>query len=132
MKKLSFTLLVLLLTATQAKANDKPTEYRILETYGYAPAQPAKDLHVRGKQVFVHWCASCHSSGPGMAGTSALKRKYKGQFPPLLEERTDLQASYIEYVIRHGLGSMPIFRKTEVSDEDFKALSAYLTKTAAE
>jgi mono/diheme cytochrome c family protein len=31
--------------------------------------------------------------------------------------------------VRHGVSVMPPFRKTEVSDADLAALSAYLTRT---
>lgn len=100
---------------------------RLIETFGYLAEKPATGVE-RGKQVFVQWCAICHGTGPGMAGTEGLWRKYQGALPELLEERTDLQPAFVEYIVRNGIASMPIFRKTEVSDADLKALNLYLTR----
>lgn len=103
-------------------------------------AKPDPALQAKGKAVFDHWCAACHGPGDGgkdfltgmlvprLPGTNALYAKYKGEVPPLLEERTDLTPDLIEYFVRHGVSIMPIFRKTEVGDEDLTALSAYLTR----
>jgi (+)-pinoresinol hydroxylase len=47
----------------------------------------------------------------------------------LLEERTDLTPEAVAAFVRHGGGGfMPAFRPTEVSDEDLKALGAYLAR----
>jgi mono/diheme cytochrome c family protein len=73
-------------------------------------------------------CAVCHGSGPGKPGSRALAAKYKGSVPALLEERSDLQATYIKQVVRQGLYVMPFFRKTELSDADLEAIAAYLTR----
>ena len=90
----------------------------------------------QGHEVFLERCQLCHgdvakdigpSQGAPMPGTQALKAKYKGAKPALLEERTDLTPEIVTFYVRHGAGIMPFFRPTEVSDEDLKALSAYLT-----
>lgn len=98
-----------------------------LETYGYLSRVAAETQLERGAQVYVQWCAICHNKGVGMAGTDFLRMKYKGEVSPLLEERTDLTRDVIEYYVREGLGSMPYFRKTEVSDSDLDALVLHLT-----
>ena len=99
-------------------------------------------LERRGKEVFDARCRVCHgaysknaSQGsslyalPPMPGTLALELRYKGQKPAPLEERTDLTPALISSVVRRGGGGfMPAIRPTEVSDEDLKALSAYLTR----
>ena len=94
----------------------------------------------RGKQVFEARCQICHGaytkpqgvsvfSMPQMPGTYALELKYKGQKPALLEERTDLTAEAVAVFVRHGGGGfMPAFRPTEVSEEDLKALGAYIAR----
>ena len=87
------------------------------------PGQPP------GYVQFQMSCAVCHGSGPGKPGTRALAAKYKGATPALLEERTDLNATYIKQVVRQGLYVMPLFRKTELSDADLNAIVAYLTRT---
>ena len=86
------------------------------------PDQPA------GYVQFQRACAVCHGSGPGKPGSRALATKYKGSLPPLLEERTDLEGTYIKQVVRQGLTVMPFFRKTELSDADLDAITAYLTR----
>jgi (+)-pinoresinol hydroxylase len=90
-----------------------------------------------GKAVFDKWCAPCHGAvapknvmfGTGnLPGTSALGVKYKGKFPAVLEQRTDLAPAMIKSVVRHGLFGMPITRKTEVSDAELDDVVAYLTR----
>ena len=63
-----------------------------------------------------------------MPGTDALAAKYKGAKPARLEERTDLTPEFIKTFVRNGVSVMPFFRKTELSDADLEALSAYLTR----
>jgi (+)-pinoresinol hydroxylase len=90
----------------------------------------------RGKEVFQNLCSGCHgpvikNASPGigatMPGTDALAAKYKGTKPAMLEERTDLTPQFIKIFVRNGVSVMPRFRKTELSDADLEALSAYLT-----
>jgi mono/diheme cytochrome c family protein len=87
-----------------------------------------------GKVVFQKWCEPCHARAPSiygpmmMPGTEALRVKYKGRIPPVLEDRTDLTAALIAFVVRHGQNGMPISRKTEISDADLDDIGAYLTR----
>lgn len=102
-----------------------------------APAAPASAadhaLIEKGHQVFSKWCAPCHAPGiRNYPGTVALHTKYQGKIPAALEQRTDLTGEMITYYVRHGVSMMPFFRKTEVGDEDLKALIAYLTRPAEE
>lgn len=80
----------------------------------------------RGQQVYEKWCAPCHARGPGHPGTQSLEVKYGGKLPPALEDRTDLTPEVTAQFVRHGIALMPPFRKTEISDDDLKALGAYL------
>ena len=93
----------------------------------------------RGKEVFDARCRACHGSysrgkaqgnlATQVPGTFALQLRYKGQKTALLEERTDLTPEAVAAFVRHGGGGfMPAFRPTEVSDEDLKALGAYLAR----
>jgi mono/diheme cytochrome c family protein len=89
----------------------------------------------RGKAVYDKWCVRCHGPGLGLPGFGALPGtqqlgiKYRGSdVPPVLDERTDLVPEFIEVIVRQGISFMPQFRKTEVSDADLEALSAYLTR----
>jgi hypothetical protein len=65
-----------------------------------------------------------------LPGTHQLALKYRGMdIPAVLDERTDLVPEFIEVMVRQGVSFMPQFRKTEISDEELDALSAYLTRT---
>jgi mono/diheme cytochrome c family protein len=88
----------------------------------------------RGRAVYQYWCATCHSSGPGMPGTTALAAKYKGKqpfVPAVLEERTDLTEASVKFFVRQGVSVMAPFRKTEISDADLEDLISYLTRSKA-
>lgn len=111
-----------------------------------APLKPDASLTdplvKRGKEVFDARCQVCHGSysknasagssiyaAPEMPGTVALEMRYKGQKPALLEERRDLTPEIVAvFVRRGGGGAMPAFRPTEVSNDDLKALGAYLSR----
>jgi mono/diheme cytochrome c family protein len=90
----------------------------------------------RGKAKFDHTCAPCHAAGPGddgramLPGTDALRIKYRGELPPLLEQRTDLTAVAIRTFVRTGTWSMPPFRKTEVTDAELEDIAAYIAESS--
>ena len=90
----------------------------------------------RGKAKFDHSCAPCHGAGVGddgramLPGTDALRIKYKGALPPLLEQRTDLNADAIRTFLRRGTWSMPPFRPTEVTEGDIQDIAAYLKQSS--
>ena len=86
-----------------------------------APADAA-----RGREVYAKWCTPCHGAGPGKPGTMVMQMRYGDSEPALLEERTDLPPEAIAVFVRQGAGVMPPFRKTEISDVDLGALSAYV------
>ena len=85
-----------------------------------------------GKVVFERLCAPCHGAGPGLdgsktlPGTAAIEAKYKGEIPPLLEQRSGLTLEFLTQIVRHGSGAMPMFRKTEISDAELEAVAEYL------
>jgi (+)-pinoresinol hydroxylase len=95
-------------------------------------AQTPNDPNLqRGIAVYQNWCAPCHSSGRGNPGTAALAAKYKDRQPPVpavLSERRDLTPQSIRFFVRQGVSVMAPFRKTEISDPDLEALTAYLTR----
>jgi mono/diheme cytochrome c family protein len=78
----------------------------------------------RGREVYQKWCTPCHGPGLGKPGTSAAAAH--GIKPAVLEQRTDLTAKMIETAVRKGVYFMPRFRKTEISNADLAAISAYL------
>ena len=81
----------------------------------------------RGAAVFNNWCSACHGRDPRNApGTASLQFKYQGRTPAALEDRRDLTPQAIKLYVRQGVATMPFARKTEVSDADLEALTAYL------
>jgi len=83
-----------------------------------------------GAAVYEYWCATCHSAGPNMPGTSALQAKYGGNPPAVLIERPDLTPAFISAIVRTGISVMPPFRKTEITDSELAALSEFIVATA--
>ncbi len=79
-----------------------------------------------GERVYQRWCVHCHSSGRGNPGTDSLQVKYGGKVPAVLIERTDLTPQFISTSVRQGVLSMPPFRKTEVTDTELAAVSAWI------
>ena len=91
---------------------------------------PNTALIEKGRVAYEYWCATCHATG--MPGTVALSVKYKdGSRPAVLQERADLTPQLLKFVVRNGASVMPFFRKTEVSDVDLEAVTAYLTRRRA-
>jgi len=81
-----------------------------------------------GAQLFQYHCAHCHAEGPGHPGTQALAFKYQQTLPAVLTQRTDLNADFVMHYIRNGGGSMPFFRKTEISDIQASQIIQFLTE----
>ena len=81
-----------------------------------------------GQQVYERWCATCHAPGPGHPGTQSLEMKYGGKSPAVLLDRTDLSPQAVAVFVRQGVLLMAPFRKTEISDTELAALSAYVGK----
>ena len=100
-----------------------------------ASAQDSTSVE-RGRAKFAHTCAPCHADGVGddgramLPGTDALRIKYQGALPALLEKRTDLNVDAIRTFVRRGTWSMPPFRPTEVTERDIQDIAAYLAQTA--
>jgi mono/diheme cytochrome c family protein len=91
-------------------------------------ASPEKAAAPSGPAVYEKWCAPCHAAGPGHPGTQSLQLKYNGKVPAVLLDRTDLTADMVSVFVRQGILMMAPFRKTEISDAELKALSAYVAK----
>ena len=84
----------------------------------------------QGRQVYDKWCTPCHGAGDNKPGTISAAALYKGSKPAVLADRTDLTPAGIRTAVRNGIYIMPRFRKTEVSDTDLEAITAYLTQSA--
>lgn len=79
----------------------------------------------QGRKLYQSTCLYCH--GEKVWGTFTLQRRL-GADHGLLEKRTDLVAPFVKNVVRNGLGSMPAYRRTELTDADVDAIAAYLTR----
>ena len=86
------------------------------------PREPAKSV---GQAVYEKWCAVCHADGPRMPGTLSLRTRDGQAAPAILRERK-VPPAVTAYAVRNGIGAMPRFRKTEISDEELAQLEAYL------
>ena len=101
-----------------------------------SPATPDAATIASGKVLFSRHCAACHGadrSDMGRAmlpGTDALRIKYRGTLPALLEQRKDLTPEIIRTFVRRGTWSMPPFRKSEISDAQIGQIGAYIAATA--
>ena len=88
--------------------------------------EPGRD----GAALFSNRCGGCHLAF-GM-GTNLLtkERMALGQPPAsgLLANRTDLTASYVKTVVRHGKLAMPPLSRVEVTDAELDAIAHYLGK----
>ena len=81
-----------------------------------------------GRAVYEYWCVPCHAPGPGHPGTQSLQMKYGGKVPAVLLDRTDLSPQVVSTFVRQGVLLMAPFRKTEITDTELAALSAYVAK----
>jgi mono/diheme cytochrome c family protein len=90
----------------------------------------------RGNARFQYMCAPCHGAGIGddgralLPGTDALRIKYQGALPALLEERTDLTPELLRIYVRRGTWSMPGFRPTEITNAEIEDIAAYLAESS--
>lgn len=94
-----------------------------LSASAHAADVPAGMQH--GKARYDRMCAPCHNKGFWAA--NKLGARY-GDENAVLEDRKDLNTDYIETVVRKGIGSMPPYRKTELSPGDLDAIAEYLTR----
>jgi mono/diheme cytochrome c family protein len=97
-----------------------------------APADTLAPRFAPGRAVYEKWCAACHDPGIIHPGTHALMTKYPGgrRASGAITAWTDLPASYVAFMVRHGMSVMPPFRKTEISDTELAALAAYLARNS--
>jgi mono/diheme cytochrome c family protein len=97
---------------------------------GGATTDTAGSHFAAGRAVYEKWCAACHDPGIIHPGTHALMTKYPGgkRASGAITEWTDLPATYVTFMVRHGMSVMPQFRKTEISNTELAALGAYLSR----
>jgi mono/diheme cytochrome c family protein len=79
-----------------------------------------------GASVYTTHCLGCHAATPGNIGTMVLAKRL-GKESSVLADRKDLHPGFVAAIVRHGLGIMPGFRPTEISDAEIDQLTAYLS-----
>jgi (+)-pinoresinol hydroxylase len=92
----------------------------------FAAEPPLTADQDKGRTLFNESCAFCHGER-GHATTLLAKRL--GPANAALEKRADLSIELIRHVVRHGINSMPWYRRAELSDRDLDSIAAYLTRT---
>lgn len=75
-------------------------------------------------ELYRHNCFICHQAG-GSGAVMLAKRLPKGT-TPLLDQRRDLQAPYVQAVARNGIGTMPKFTRIELPTADLDAIAGWL------
>jgi len=75
------------------------------------------------QEIYETRCAYCHDAG-GWGTRTLAKRVPEGQ--AVLTARTNLPAAYTAFVVRRGIGSMPQFNPSELTDEELEALAEWL------
>lgn len=98
-----------------------------LAMLGAVALQPARaqEAQPSGQALFTRECGLCHRGGG--TGTMMLARRL-GADKSLLEERTDLTPSYVEFAVRRGINSMPTITRVEVTDAELAQIIEYLVK----
>ena len=86
-------------------------------------ARPAAPASPAGDDLFAAKCAACHASGGW--GTRALARRMPPDRAELLR-RPAVPAALVKLAVRRGIGSMPPFTPTDLSDDELDRLARWL------
>jgi mono/diheme cytochrome c family protein len=73
---------------------------------------PSTDRIANGEKVYMANCQKCHPAGEGGLGP-AINPNPAPQFIK-------------RFQMRHGLGTMPSFKREEISKDDLRDISKYL------
>lgn len=92
---------------------------------GQAPAHNGAAKAAKPETTYLQHCGMCHL--PGGTGTRMLRLRL-GEEGALLAERDNLPVEYVEYVVRHGINSMPPITRAEVTEKELAEIVAYLTR----
>lgn len=84
---------------------------------------PAAPPPRTGEQIFAAKCVFCHDA-TGWGTRSLARRTPPGQSELL--NRQVLPPALVIHAVRRGIGSMPQFTPTEISDEELALLAAWL------
>lgn len=91
-----------------------------------AAPQALTPRQAEGQRLYAATCIYCHN--PRAYGTEALGRRL-GPDKAVLDGREDLPDDYIRGVIKQGLGNMPAYTPTDLSDDEISAIVDYLNRS---
>ena len=77
-----------------------------------SPVELRSEKEVAGQHEFIEYCHQCHPHG-------------EGGLAPAINNKP-LPDFLIAFQIRHGLGAMPAFPESVISDEEVDSIIAYL------
>lgn len=83
----------------------------------------AESAPLTAPELFAAKCAQCHEQGGW--GTRALAKRMPPEQAELLRRKA-IPAAYVKYVARHGIGSMPQFTRTDITDPELDRLADWL------
>jgi mono/diheme cytochrome c family protein len=94
-------------------------------------AATAQDAPVprTGEEIFADKCVFCHDAR-GWGTRSLARRTPEGQAQLL--DREVLPEVLVRYAVRRGVGSMPQFTPTEISDAELENLARWLSTRNAD
>lgn len=78
-----------------------------------------------GRRIYAHYCTDCHDAGAGHPGTMRLGVRL-GAEKSELKAREDLTQDLVKSIVRNGLGMMPPFRPSEITDAELDPLAVYI------
>ncbi len=90
-----------------------------------AQDRPLSPKQAEGKALYAATCVYCH--GPRGYGTEALAARL-GAGKGVLDGRSDLNAEYIRAIVRQGLGNMPAYTPTDLTEDQIAAVGEYLMR----
>jgi mono/diheme cytochrome c family protein len=91
----------------------------VVATSAADPVAPAPS----GEALFAGKCAHCHDRSGW--GTRALARRLPPDQAELLQ-RPAVPAALVRLAVRRGIGSMPPFTPTDLSDDELERLARWL------
>jgi len=86
-------------------------------------APPTQATARTGPEIFADRCIFCHDAR-GWGTRSLARRTPPGQAELL--QREVLPTVLVQYAVRRGVGSMPQFTPTEISDAELQVLAEWL------
>jgi mono/diheme cytochrome c family protein len=120
------TAAILILAGAAALAQDPQTPRDAAAPAPVGTPQPVTRQLRSGEAIYRDRCIYCHDRG-GWATRVLAKRVPAGEAP--LIDRKELPADYTRQVVRRGIGSMPAFTPTDLSDREVAIIADWLDKS---